>query len=583
MSDAANRYDPQSIVIRPLSKGMATNIPTQLIPEGGGLLVQNLDVATIGLRTVSGWGPFVGLNSINNYGRITLDAGEWITDIIPFQTSAGVRQIVALSNKCLRKSTDGVSWTKVTKSDLSAFTFSPGTPSIVQWARSPYYLFFVDGTTDTGLAVYDGSYLRREDCKDSNDNVVFNGARTIHFSGSRLIVGGTGEGSGERRVRWSSATNPFLFSPLDFADLVGTSGFVQRITSYEEYPIIFVDDGVYFGQPYGYDAIGTAAWIIRPLETGGNSILGPRAYARVSGGVMFAGRDGFYFVNSLKRTEKGDFVVEDMKCPILKETIRNQIFAGSLVNTQLVFDTQHKRLVVGFCSTASPYGVDSYAAFHAETSAWSLFDTPLGNVTAIQDIYAATSTRWSDYPATGDFTSWADYLSSPNKSWYGELGGFGASTLLAANESGVIYAISKSRGVSELVNPTFDGTNFSTMQAVFETGDIDFGAADTNKIAFKVSVRIGDTEYPRDASSTISLYIEGSSNRGRSWKNLGIVNIDADEDEEEVHFRLFGTNLRFRITLRTANPTFVPIVFEELTIRLRGSSPQTARGGTNAD
>jgi len=574
--------NPQSILIRPLSKGMATNLPTQMIPAGGGLLVRNFDVATIGLRTVSGWGPFVGLNSVNNYGRIALDADEYVTDIIPFQTS-NARQLIALTTKRLFVSTDGVSWTEVVKVDLSTLHFAPGRPALVQWARSPYYLFFVDGTSATGLVVYDGVNVRREPCVDSSDVVVFEGATTIHFAGSRLIVGAPGESGGERRVRWSSPLNPFEFSPLDYADLIGTSGSVQRITSYEEFPIIFVDDGVYFGQPYGYDAIGAAAWIIRPLETGGNSILGPRAYCRVTGGVIFAGRDGFFFINSLKRTEKGDFTVDDMKCPILTQTIRNQAFAGFLANTMLVFDTAHKRLLIGFSSGAAPYGVDTYAALHQETTAWSLLDVPVGTVTALQDIYTTTSTRWADYPTSGDYTTWEDYLASPNRSWHGELGGFGASTMIAVNEDGGIYSLSKARGVTEVIRSTFDGTDYATLTTVFETGDIDFDYADNNKVAFKLAARIGDTEYQRDPTARIVMIVDGSTTRGRTWKQLGRVYIDGDEDEEEVHFRLFGTNMRFRITFFTDSPTFVPVVLEELTIRLRGGSPQTVRGATNAD
>ena len=572
--------DPQSLAIRPLSKGMITNVPTQLIPSGGGLNVFNFDVETIGLRTCSQWKP---LSNPPDYGTIPLVSGEYVTDMIPFYVTGGGRQLLALTNMRLMKSTDGLDWTAVQKNTggvYTTFNWTISKPFIVQWCSSQYYAYFVDGSTTTGIMVYDGYYLTKNDPVDADNNVVFNGATTIALVSNRLVVGGTGEAGGAYRMRWSSITDHFSFDVLDYADLTDTHGVIQRITSYEEYPIIFVDDGVYFGQPYGYDATLTAAWIIRPLESGGNSIIGPRAFVRVTGGICFAGRDDFFYINALKQTEKGDFTIESMKCPILRETLRNPSIQPAITNTILLYDSHHKRVIMGMSNNTAVQGVSIFAAYHLDTEVWSMFSTPLGIITAMQDISTALSTRWSDYPAgIADPVSWADYIATKNGSWYSELSGFSAAKIIAIGPDGIPYVLLRELGISRLAGAT--ALLPQTLNAVFETGDLDFDIPDANKIAFKIAARIGSTEYVR--TTTIRLVIEGSANKGRTWKVLGAVNIAPNEDEEEIHFRLFGTNLRFRVTFTSNDPDVTPFLLEELTLRLRGGAQQTVRNAVQED
>ena len=48
---------PKSIPIRPLTKGMNTSLPSQLLDLDAGLLIQGLDVTENGLRTTPEWVP----------------------------------------------------------------------------------------------------------------------------------------------------------------------------------------------------------------------------------------------------------------------------------------------------------------------------------------------------------------------------------------------------------------------------------------------------------------------------------------------------------------------------------------------
>jgi hypothetical protein len=108
---------------------------------------------------------------------------------------------------------------------------------------------------------------------------------------------------------------------------------------------------------------------------------------------------------------------------------------------------------------------------------------------------------------------------------------------------------------------------------------MDLDVPDVNKVAFKMTARIGQTEYDRLA--TITLMIDGSSSKGRTWKRLGQVRITPEEDEEEIHFRISGTNLRFRVTFFSNDPIITPFVLEELTLRVRGGSQQVVRNATS--
>jgi len=560
--------NPQSLVIRPLTKGMITNIPTQMIPPGGGLHVYNFDVETIGLRTSSQWKPF---QNPPDFGRLPLLAGEYITDVIPFYMIGGGRQIVALTNRRLLKTADGKEWLPVQKAGTppSDFYFNTTKPFVVQWAASVTELFFVDGTTTTGIMVYDGYFLRREEPLDENDNPVFNGAVTIAFVSGRLVVGNTGEAGGQQRVRWSSAIpgNQFSFSQLDFVDLTQLRGVVQKITAYEEYPVVFTDDGIYFGQPYGYDAEFAAAWIFRPLESGGNSIIGPRAFSRVLGGICFAGRDDFFYINALKRTEKGDFSIESMKCPILRETIRATDIVKS--NTTMIFDSHHKRLIVGMGTNPTVASINRFCSYYPETNAWSTFGVQIPEITSMQDISTAVSRRWMDVPGV----SWGDYIADTNGSWYSELSGFSAAKVIASSSDGILYIMLNNLGTTSVV--VGSETVTQTFTAIFETGDIDLDTPDNNKVAFKLAARIGNTEFTRTVP--IAFEVFGSNTKGRTWKRLGTVRIDPDEDEEEIHFRLHGTNLRFRLEFRSNDPELKPFNLEEITIRLRGGGQQVVR------
>jgi hypothetical protein len=107
---------------------------------------------------------------------------------------------------------------------------------------------------------------------------------------------------------------------------------------------------------------------------------------------------------------------------------------------------------------------------------------------------------------------------------------------------------------------------------VFETGDLDLGVPDQRKTAYKLALRIGDSGL-RTLTNTFT--VEGSEDKGRTWKALGRMAINPDEDENEIHFRLSGTNLRFRISLTTSD---YPFEWEELTVRARISGEQVVRG-----
>jgi hypothetical protein len=64
-----------------------------------------------------------------------------------------------------------------------------------------------------------------------------------------------------------------------------------------------------------------------------------------------------------------------------------------------------------------------------------------------------------------------------------------------------------------------------------------------------------------------SFVVEGSVNRGLTWKLLGLLTIAVNDDENQVGFRLMGTTIRFRLTCSTR---VLPFTIAEIVLRMKG-------------
>lgn len=659
MSDIYGVQDPQSVALRPLNKGMMTNVPTQAVPPGAGTLVENFIVTKSGLRIIDGWRPF-SIDQTTGYGRLSLATDEYLVDIIPIFTGQSQKGILALTNKYLYQSTtlkdwdlvywqpeytttviakptattaeltvsgrdftadrvrtamkvvvngnkndklsiDVVTSTKITISgtaaQISAIGASPQTfrvlrdftsvsPRIPQWTRAPGKIYIVDGSSN-GVFQYDGTYMSELFVhKESPNQTVrtFEGAATIAYIAGRLVVGSTYETNGAQRLRWSTVTDISEFQDAEYVDFVSLNGQIIKITNFEEYPIVALDDGVYFGQSYALDALFEAPWMFRQVETGGASFVGPQAFVRIPQALIFAGKTDFYAISPLKRTEKGDFVAEPMKCPIVRNTL-GRIPAANMSYVVASINTARNTIYWGL-PTNNPRQFSEFAFFNIDTSAWSVGYSGVGPLTCMSDLSVSSSVSWQDW-IDGN-VAWEDLMGTA----WGELfSGFSLTSFVAGAINGVVYIQELGFGVDQsptgelspqattlfpgfTTYPASGQLTSSPHRAAFETGDIDMDQPDDNKVAFKCSVRVGGFEAARGAD--INVTIKGSVDKARTWKTLGRFTLNQLEDEDEQHFRLFGTNMRFRIEIESSETTFE---VEEIVLRIRGSGQQVVRAG----
>jgi hypothetical protein len=119
-------------------------------------------------------------------------------------------------------------------------------------------------------------------------------------------------------------------------------------------------------------------------------------------------------------------------------------------------------------------------------------------------------------------------------------------------------------------NQAFDfiSTNIS---AVVESKDYDFGAPDTVKTVTRLSIKLRDT----NLAAPLNFNVQVSSNRGRTWKTAGILQIPVNSDEGYVTFRATGSIFRFKLAISVQ---VAPFTIIEAVLRVRGGGSELNLG-----
>lgn len=614
-----------SVPIRPLSKGMYDDRISQLMDPGGATDITGYDVTPYGLATSSGLAMIHSTNSLRNNFMIS---GEYVTDIDAFAQNDGTNLIFAITNKFIYFSLDSQTWTPVRYSaSFSSWTYSaltgkynagtsniadgyavgmylripisggyavsritevgnnyfrvadtiayttgtlsvhvllePEHPFIVQYARSPAFVLITDGKNR--MLKLMGSYVlffnpTTVDYDDPANPVEIAApwitARTVAFVAGRFIVGGPSDGDGRTRVRWSSMSDPSLFDPTDYAEFPASQGSITRITNVEDYVVVFTEDLLTIGQPYGFDAPLTSPWLWRPIAGAGAAPIGPRAYCQIPGGVAFLGIDDVYTFTPLKRTDKGDFIIESLKCPVRRR------FTSSSINAQrqrfsMRYDPSQQRVLISVPTvTAGSYNEQFF--WSLVTNEWSRRGTPQFVFTAFCYLVAKATETWS---------STTKQWNTATGSWISLSSGAATVFFMYADSNGYLYSASRSTTSDE--TPLGDR---SPITRIYETCDYDMGLPDEMKSVRKFALRL--RRDPGCLPDAMAFTLEGSTDKGRTWKPLPDLVVAYDEDEAEVHFALRGNLVRFRVTTSTL---IGPFTLEELTFRVRTSGRQIIR------
>ena len=633
MSDSFVPSDPQVVRFESLSTGMQTDRPSHQLESGAGLNVARLYCDSTGLVKTRGLFPFI---QTANWGRIPfLFGGERVSKIFEYTFSGGQLALAVLTDRMLYFSinlknfnpapwvrdytavsivgttvtisgasltTDNVSGSMYARFDvtgvgyelrkissitdathfeiesalsstLASTTFNiyapmiASLPFVIGHAVLPSNIIICDGSL-RGFYSFDGTWMSKWTFLDESSNPSnCVGAQAITYFQGRIFVGNTVESGGDvgrRRIRWSGVSNVAQFYSTDWEDFIETSGVILGFTSYEDYLIVATQDNFWMGTPYGYEATLVKPFTWRKLETGNVGAVGPRAWCTAPNGIFYMGRDDIYFMDGTKYTAQGEFIIQRTKCPVRNELIKN---VESKSATTLIYDPQTECVLFGVYKT-EPLQFNQLYAFSLRTNGWSWSNSFNIGLTCVQHIRTGSSTTWSTLRSDGD--TWID-LRGTGRTWFDFLGGFAEAQTLVCDRNGVIYLYTASSGVDTEVLDD-NSTVVHTPTLVFETGDLDFGEPDQIKTAYKFALRI--QEDPGIRTTDLLFNLQGSTDRGQHWKNLGTMTFNPNEAEEELHFRLSGTNLRFRLS---STNSVAHLTLSEMTLRVRSTARQVAR------
>jgi hypothetical protein len=181
--------------------------------------------------------------------------------------------------------------------------------------------------------------------------------------------------------------------------------------------------------------------------------------------------------------------------------------------------------------------------FNYKSKAWS---SDLLGGTALTRLGYESILSWTDINETtsGTTDTWADMAYF--KSWATMKSGGRIATWVG--DGGKVYF--------------FERTGLSSIPVVLESGDIDFDAPDTIKTVLRMSVRISGQR-----STVLAFSVRVSADRGHSWKNVGLLSIPADSDEDSINFRASGSSIRFRLE---SSSNIEEYTIEEIVLRVAG-------------
>jgi len=350
----------------------------------------------------------------------------------------------------------------------------------------------------------------------------------------RVYCGNIIEGANtfKRRWRWSTTLDAtaFIGTPdTQWVDRPYGDGELLRIVPFGKLLAGFYSDGIDIARPSNY-AGDTNPLAFEQLNTGGSGLVGMRAVKRFYDGVFCALSDGFYFLDNNGFQNIGEAIWKHATEGVL-----------NMQGTVVEIDWRNRSVVFGVPSIdGSEIGV--LWVYNYETKKWSWDDVPCSMLGTF--IERASGLTWDNAPGTWD---------SQTLQW----------DSIAASYRGKL-AFGRS-GKIGLYDPSalgdFDGSN---IDSVIETGDWEFDEPQKVKTAFQLVL-----EANGNMSADAPFTVEGSTDRGLTWKALGTLVIRGGSDKAQLTFKLTGHMMRFRITFAGQSPSFT-ISGYSMRVRVRG-------------
>ena len=453
---------------------------------------------------------------------------------------------------------------------------------------------FYDGTTfddfDSGLTYIAGC------CE------VFN---------ERVYIGNTIESALKyrQRIRWSTTDDHTDFGTSAWMDLPYSAGALLRLVKFSSMLVAYFEDAIWIGRLTSMD---NPPVLFERVETGGVGLVGMRAVQPWIGGHFCILRDNIYILsqNGLK----------PIGTQVVKETINS---TDNLHSCTVAVDPVNERAIFAFPGTGST--LVKLWSYHYRADSWSYDE--IENVSTIAYLGFTSQVTWDNIASTPYKTgsvhgsSGQSVLTGLGVSWTATNGVAAGDRVFLTNENKVIATVLNATSLNLTSNltythstaayyvvqaaedwdtkmadyPSWDAINAETLgnrlyigtetgainrlsedgtsdingliEAVLETGDFDYGKPNQVKTATALSVKI-DTFL----TAPLSFTLEGSKNRGNTWKSLGTISIPVGYDEGRVTFKLTSTTHRFRLT---SNSLVGPYTIMELVMRIAPRGEET--------
>lgn len=365
-------------------------------------------------------------------------------------------------------------------------------------------------------------------------------AGCLSFYNERLFIGDVTDnvdGRKRQRVRWSTVTNKADFSTTTaYYDIPYTTTHLKRLVPLGPVLVAYFGDMIFIGQSTEDAALPV---VFQPVDSGGIGLVAQRGVVSTPNAHFFAGQDNIY-----RLTVNGIEAVGDA---IARDSIQT---CSEKWRIQGAIDTNLNRVVFGIPDDENDYFTHLWS-FDYRVGAWS------SEVLSTQALMIAN-------PAINNTVTWAEMTAygwnDVDTSWE-DLGVSDAQQSLVVSQRN---ALEKQDKQLSLLTTDYE--------SVVVTRDFDFDKPDALK-SFK---RLGlKCEWQSAPTTNVTFTVEGSVNKGVSWKSLGSLVVKPSRDEGYCDFALVGSTARFRLT---TSATQAPFYINELTVRLRGSGQESALG-----
>lgn len=373
-------------------------------------------------------------------------------------------------------------------------------------------------------------------------NVELRGLAALASHRERMIVGNTYEivdASYQRypmRIRWTQPYENLTIRDINYYDFNEYGDEIVEIVPYLDTIWVFMRNSIYVGRIAG---IPNLPYVFTKLPTAGVGITSKRAVSVIDNNIIFIAKDDVYKYN----TEQGLTRVGTKIFNYLKIDQGNDLKKSVVAHIP-------ERQTVAFLFRSSKSLTGQLWAYNLITEGWSTLLDSVGSIA-----YAAF-TRSTTYDTYGDsFDSQTNIRFQDLNDTITDKG-----LVLFKYLDVFAYLNQKVTADSDI--------DFNNAQ-LLETGDLNFGLPNVEKVVTRFSIALAETYNNTVDGYPLEFKIEYSNDRGQRFYNIGTLRIANGKNEGKIDFRATGSTLRFRVSTVRVNTPYTIIEYA-LRVRSRG-------------